>query len=157
MPLYTFIHNLLNVLVQIANTIGLKKRFQAITGVVVKIFKVTSKSIDVYLPSTLKLISYSVYSSTLKMEVICFSEKSLSFLQTTQRCFPEDSIRQEILCMNLHRDVGYTDPDISRFPPIPPGECRECISTRSRELHLNLPQFINYPSDISSPELKAKH
>jgi hypothetical protein len=38
MPLYTFIHNLLNVLVQIANKIGLQKKNKINNGKGMKIF-----------------------------------------------------------------------------------------------------------------------
>jgi hypothetical protein len=42
------------------------------------------------LPPDFKLMSCSVYSPTLKMEVICSSEMSVDFHWTTRPCIPED-------------------------------------------------------------------
>jgi hypothetical protein len=42
------------------------------------------------LPLAFTLVSFSAYSSTLKMEAICSSETSVDFQRNTQRYIPED-------------------------------------------------------------------
>jgi hypothetical protein len=48
-----------------------------------------------------KLVSCLACSSTLKMEVTCFSEMSVDFQRTTRRYIPEDRILYNHRCENL--------------------------------------------------------
>jgi hypothetical protein len=49
------------------------------------------------------LVSCLAYSSTLKMEAICFSETSVDFQRNTQRYIPEDSTFREIIDSKIDR------------------------------------------------------
>jgi hypothetical protein len=49
----------------------------------------------------------SAYSSTLKMEVICFSETSVDFQRTARRYIPEYSTLHNHRCENLKSYIIY--------------------------------------------------
>jgi hypothetical protein len=53
-----------------------------------------------YLPACL-LVFAELISSTLKIEVICFSETSVNFQRTTRRYIPEDGTLHNHRCENL--------------------------------------------------------
>jgi hypothetical protein len=69
--------------------------FMVLTAVVMK-----STFFWLCLLSAFVLVSYSAYSSTLKMEAICSSETSVDFQRATRRYIPEDS--------TLHPYIGLT-------------------------------------------------
>jgi hypothetical protein len=50
------------------------------------------------LPLDFTLVSCLSYSSTLKMEATCYSEKSVDIQQTTRRYIPEDRILEKVVC-----------------------------------------------------------
>jgi hypothetical protein len=56
---------------------------------------------QVLLGTAFTLVSFSAYSLTLKMEVICSSEMSVDFHQTTWRCILEDDTLHTHRCENL--------------------------------------------------------
>jgi hypothetical protein len=56
---------------------------------------------ELCLPPAFTLVSCSAYSSTLKMEAICFSETSVDFQRTTWRYIQEDSTLHNQRCENL--------------------------------------------------------
>jgi hypothetical protein len=56
---------------------------------------------QICLPPALTLVSCSAYSSTLKMEAICFSVTLVDFQRNTRRCIPEDIILHNHHCENL--------------------------------------------------------
>jgi hypothetical protein len=53
------------------------------------------------MPPAFMLVSCLAYSSTLKVELICFSEMLVDFQQTTQRYIPNDRILHNHHCENL--------------------------------------------------------
>jgi hypothetical protein len=59
--------------------------FEFLTAVVIK------RTIFLDITPAFALVSCSTYSSTLKMEAICYSETSVDFRQTTRRYIPENS------------------------------------------------------------------
>jgi hypothetical protein len=61
------------------------------------------------------LVSWSAYSSTLKMERIFSSETSVDFQRTTRRYIPEDSTLQNHPCENLK---SYTILTVVRREPV---------------------------------------
>jgi hypothetical protein len=62
----------------------------------------------VCLPPAFTLVSCSAYSSTLKMEVICSSETSVDFQQTTRHYIPEDRTLQVPFCTTCTSQKLFT-------------------------------------------------
>jgi hypothetical protein len=58
------------------------------------------------LPHAFTLISYSAYSSTLKIEAICSSETPVDFERTTQRCIPEDRTLHKLFLTSCNSNLS---------------------------------------------------
>jgi hypothetical protein len=63
-------------------------------------------------PQGFTLVSYSAYSSTLKMEATCSSETSVDFQLTTRRYIPEDRAlnNKTLYCTQVFVNIGSTTP-----------------------------------------------
>jgi hypothetical protein len=59
------------------------------------------------IPPASTSVSYSAYSSTLKMEAICSSEISVDFQRTARRYTPEDITLHNLHCENLKSYMKY--------------------------------------------------
>jgi hypothetical protein len=63
------------------------------------IFRVEGAEQETSVKAGDKLVSWSAYSSTLKIEATCFSETSVDFQRTTRRHIPEDGTLQANSCL----------------------------------------------------------
>jgi hypothetical protein len=61
------------------------------------------------LPHAFSLVSCLAWSSNLKMEVTCFSEKSLYFQRNTRRYIPKDKIKSSVWRCPLHFYIHTTE------------------------------------------------
>jgi hypothetical protein len=88
------------------------------------------------LPPAFTLVPCSAYFSTLKTEVICFSETSVDFQRTTRRYIQEDDMLQKMFSLLLHPERFFDSAGYLPFgtgvlfdhPPLSSAEVKDALS-----------------------------